>query len=553
MYTKNIQTVNTDVLVIGAGGAGLRAAIEAKKYDLNVLLVSKSPVGYRNNTAVSGGALAAAGIGKESNDSPEVHFKDTIKAGRLINDRNLVRVMTQGAAQQVNDLIKFGVKFQKTDGDLWVGQIPGHMYPRHVVSERRGISLTKPMREYAARIGIQFKEGILITRLLKAGNTVVGALGIDNEGQVCLFNAKSTILTTGGAGEVYLRTSNTVGSTGDGYALAYECGVSLRDMEFVQFYPTGLLEKPRKGWPYEGFIGAGATIRNRLGEDVLERHGMKDFALLTRDVFARAIMTEIIEGRGIKGGVVVDVTTAPKEEVAKRIPKSSQARRFPEQIRIAPTTHFFSGGVKINENCETEIDGLYAAGEVCNGVHGANRLGGNAIAEIFVFGAIAGEKAAARALGTEGMSANQSEVLAEVERLGNLASQQGRENLSKLHQSLKKTMWYKAGIIRDKQGLEEAIKEIRSIRDRLNRVSVASYSQLIKVIELSNMLTVSEMICRGALKRVESRGAHYRTDYPEENNEQWLKNIEISCVNGDITLRVIPVAIENDREYIELG
>ena len=547
MEFKPIQTVNTDVLVIGGGGAGLRATIEAKKYGLDVLLVSKSPVGRGNNTAISGGGWAAAGIGNEPADSLEVHFKDTIKSGQFINNQKLVRVMTQGAAQQVSDLTEFGVKFRKKERGSLRGPGQGHTYRRSVSGDRIGTYLTEPMRDYATSMGIQFKESVLITRLLKTGDTVVGAFGIGKEGQVFIFNAKSTILATGGAGEVYLRTDNVAGSTGDGYALACECGASLRDMEFVQFFPTAVGKHGKKVWGFPNFLREGTVLRNSLGEDILKKHGTDDLASMTRDKVSRAVMTEITEGRGVGESVVVDYTQVPAEKFEK-LHRDMWGSGYSEETQVAPTTHFFMGGVKINENCETGIDGLYAAGEICGGVQGANRLGGNALTEVFVFGAIAGEKAAARASQIEAISADEDEVSAEVGRLRELASRQGAEVLSKLRQLLKETMWYQAGIIRNKEGLEEAIKGIVSIRDKLNRVSVVSYSQLIKAIELSNMLTVSEAICRAALKRTESRGAHYRTDYPEGDNEQWLKNIEISCVGGDMILRVVPVAIEHDSQ-----
>ena len=534
-----IQTISTDVLVIGGGGAGLRAAIEAKKYDLNVLIVSKWRVGYKNNTAISGGIFAASGIRQESGDSPQVHFRDTITSGCFINDRRLVEVMTQGATQQVYDLIKFGVNFVKWGSDLWVQQAPGHTYPRQVAGEGSGISLSKPMREYAASIGIQFKEGILVTKLLTAGNTVVGAFGIDDNGQVFVFNAKSTILATGGAGEAYLRTDNAVGSTGDGYALAYEVGASLRDMEFVQFYPTGYGKLGRKIWAYGILLRGGATIRNSLGEDIIEKHGMKDFTLATRDMLARAITIEIAEGRGIKGSVIGDLTGVPEE--SRKLHRFIRESVYPEKAMVAPTVHYFMGGVKINENCQTELDGLYAAGEVCCGIHGANRLGGNAITEILVFGAIAGDRAGARASKMKEIPAPRSQVLAEVERLNEFGSPEGGGNLGELQQLLKQTMWGKVGVIRDKEGLTAARGEILSQREQLSRVSLPSYQQLSQAVKLANMLAISEMVCRAALERTESRGSHYRRDYPEENNQQWLKNIEISRQNGDMTLKLIPV------------
>lgn len=540
MELKTPQTVNTDVLVIGGGAAGLKAAIEAKKHALDVVLLSESPVGFRNNTAISGGAFAASGIWKGAGDSPEVYLRDTIIAGCLINDRRLVEIMTHGATQQVYDLMQFGVNFEKQDGDLKIQHSPGHTYPRNVVGVKAGISLTMPMREYAASIGVQFEEGVLVTKLLKVGDMVAGVLGIDHNGQVLVFKAKSTILATGGAGELYLRSDNALGTTGDGYALAYEIGASLRDMDFVQFYPTALGEYARKIYDYGLLVSQGAIIRNSLGEDILEKYGIKELKLMTRDMLSRAMMIEIAENRGIRDNLALDFTGIPEEEF-KIVHQFTHSRYYPEKVLVAPTAHFFMGGVEINENCETEFDGLYAAGEVCGGTHGANRLEGNALTETLVFGTIAGDRAATRASKMKQIPAPDSQVAAEVERLRDLVSHQGRENLNELPQSLKRTMWHKVGVIRNEKSLADAQREILALREQLQAVSPTDYRQLSQAIKLGNMLTVSEMVCKVALARTESRGAHYRTDYPEQNDAQWLKMIEVRCHNGEMTLRAVPV------------
>lgn len=540
MELKPTQTVNTDVLVIGGGAAGLKAAIEAKKHALDVVLLSESPVGFRNNTAISGGAFAASGIWKGAGDSPEVYLRDTITAGRLINDRRLVNIMTREATQQVYDLMQFGVNFEKQDGDLKIQHSPGHTYPRHVVGVKAGISLTRPMREYAASIGVQFEEGILVTKLLKVGDMVAGVLGINDNGQVLVLKAKSIILATGGAGELYLRSDNALGTTGDGYALAYEIGASLRDMDFVQFYPTALGEYARKIYDYGLLVSQGVIIRNSLGEDILEKYSIKELKLMTRDMLSRAMMIEIAENRGIGDNLALDFTGIPEEEL-KIVHQFTHSRYYPEKVLVAPTAHFFMGGVEINENCETEFDGLYAAGEVCGGTHGANRIEGNALTETLVFGTIAGDRAATRASKMKQIPAPDSQVAAEVERLRDLVSHQGRENLNELQQSLKRTMWHKVGVIRNEKSLADAQREILALREQLQAVSPTDYRQLSQAIKLGNMLTVSEMVCKAALARTESRGAHYRTDYPEQNDAQWLKRIEVCCYNGEMTLRAVPV------------
>ncbi len=546
MELKTVETIDTDVLVIGGGAAGLRAAIEAKKHDLDVLLVSESRVGYKNNTAIAGGVFAASGITKNPNDSAEIHYQDTVTAGRFVNNRKLVEIMARGATQQVYDLMEFGVKFVRSDDKLRIWHGPGHTYPRSVVSEGKGIGITKPMRDYATSRGVQFGEGILVTKLLKSGDMIVGALGIDNTGQVLVINAKSTILATGGAGDIYLRNDNAVGSTGDGYVLAYENGVSLRDMEFVQFYPTAEGKYGRRLWGYVRFCRAGGIFRNSLDEDTMEKYGIKEFTFMTRDMMSRAIMTEVTEGRGIGDYLVADYSKIPEEEF-KKLPQGMQDRRHLEEVLMAPTVHFFMGGVKINENCETGLDGLYAAGEVCGGIHGANRLGNNALSEMFVFGAIVGDSAAGRALEMKRVAVPPGEVRAEMERLKEITSHQGRENIGKMKQSLKRAMWDKVGVVRNKESLMEARREILSLGERLKRVSLEGYRQLPQVIKLANMLTVAEMVCKAALERTESRGAHYRVNYPEQNDEQWLKNIYITCENGDMTLRSVPVATKGEK------
>ena len=530
MKLKTAPELNTDILIIGSGGAGLRAAIEARKHALDVLLVSEAPVGFRNNTAISGATCAATGIWKGSEDSPTIHLQDTLTAGRFINDSRLVTTLTLEAKQQVYDLLEFGVNFRQRQDDFLVGQIPGHTYPRHIfVESMKGINLTRPMRHYASSVGVQFLEGVLITRLVLAKDTVVGAIGLNNEGQVYVINAKSTILATGGAGEVYRRTNNATGLTGDGYALAYEVGATLRDMEFVQFYPTTWGKNGRKMCFYETFMPKGATIRNSLDEDILKRHGIDDFALATRDILTRIIMEEIIEGRGIESDVIMDFTAMPEE---------AQRKLRGGKLRVAPSTHFFMGGVKINEKTETGIKGLYAAGEVCGGVHGANRLGGNALTEIFVFGTITGNMAAAAALRTVKIPIPRREAAAEVDRLNRMVSGQGKGNLEELKQSLRQTMWDKVGIIRSKQNLEDAQDEILALREQLQAVSISNYPQLLQTVKLANMLTVSEMVCRAALTRTESRGAHYRTDCPAEN-EEWLKTIQISRHDEEMILKAV--------------
>jgi fumarate reductase (CoM/CoB) subunit A len=535
---KALQTIDTDVLIIGGGAAGLRAAIEARKSGVGVVLVSESPVGFRNNTAISKAIFAAAGVGKEPDDSPDVHLGDTITAGRFLNDQRLVATMAQGAGQQVDDLLRYGVIYERPPSQAPSGRVYGHTYPRHVVARAgRGINISRPMRQHASSMGIQFVEDLLITRLLQADGEVVGALGVDGKEQILVINAKATVLATGGAGQVYLRTNNAVGMTGDGYALAYEAGATLRDMEFVQFYPTAWGKNGSKMCAYEWFLPRGAVLRNSLGEDIMLRQGIKNGAI-TRDILARAIMKEIADGRGVDGSVIFDFTTLPEEHAEGLygfglVDESGYLERLP----VAPTAHFFMGGVRVNENGETGIDGLYAAGEVCGGMHGANRLVGNALTEAFVFGAVAGGQAAARASGMGRIPSASQEMAAEIARLNDLLASGGRGDPVQMIQALKQVMWAGAGVIRSRAGLEDALEKILALRQQRLTASSGDCRFLIK---LDNMLTVSEMICRAALTREESRGAHYRADFPAEDNERWLKSIEIYGRAGEMVLRPVP-------------
>jgi len=549
MKLGSINTIMTDVLIIGGGGAGLRAAIEAKSHGVDVLMVSQSRVGYGSNTTISGAAFAAIlsqpWKGQNPLDSCEQHLRDTITNGYFINDQALAEIMVRGAEQQVKDLYRFGVRYTTTEASPWISlsMAPGHSHSRLVYGQHSsGTDFTFPLRQYALSQGVKFAEGVLITKLLKQGNSVVGALGISRQGQVLVFAASSIILASGGLGQVYLRTDNAAGTTGDGYALAYEAGAVLQDMEFVQFYPTSL----GSGTPapfYECFFfETGGRLLNWNGEDIARKHGLTDPMLLTRDCLSLAIAREIASGLGFEDKVVLDLSGIPEEKIEKLQPilPKGYSRGEPHFL-VAPTAHFHIGGVKINEKAETSLSSLYAAGEVCAGIHGANRLSGNALTEVWVFGTIAGREAAARAKEDKKEVRFTEEIATEIERLHKLLPRQDGEQAEPLRQSLKETMWYKAGIIRSAKGLKEALKEIADLKERYRHISVTDRRELRLAMRLGNMLTASKMICRTALLRSESRGAHYRQDFPEQNNKDWLCNILLVKKDGHMALSTKPV------------
>lgn len=543
---KALDAVSCDVLVIGGGGSGLRAAIEAKERGVDVVVVSKSRVGYGNNTYISKGTFAAAAGWGDSRDNPDVHLRDSVIGGRFINDQELLKLVTQGAVSQIEFLQRCGVKFYERAGRIGVVHTPGHSYPRHVRGrERSGRDFVIPLRAYAERIGVRFMDQAFITRLISSGRRIAGATGIARDGTFSTFSASSIVLSTGGFARTYLHNNNAAGITGDGHALAFELGVPLKDMEFIQFYPTALGALGSRLFLYEAFIfQAGAVLRNAFGDDIIAKYGLNDPMAMTRDRLTRAIMQEILEGRGITGGVIVDLSTVPEEDLtALRYLLPAASTPGEVELIVSPTAHFCMGGISINENAETSVPGLFAAGEVCAGVHGANRLGGNALSEVFAMGGVAGERAAYKALESDQPNLPEKEVLAERERLESLLSA-GGDDLGKLVRDLKDVMWRKAGIIREGEGLEGALERNEEIAACLKQVRLRDYGELRRYLEFKNMLLLSEMVCRAALLRTESRGAHYRTDYPEEDNDNWLKNILIRKEGKKMRLTAVPAPTE---------
>lgn len=539
MLLQTPQYLKTDVLVIGGGGGGLRAAIEARKLGREVLLVSKSRAGYGNNTAIAMAMFAASGGGKEPRDNSLEHLKDTVVAGCYLNNQELAQVMTEGAWQQVKDLEEMGANYKRNGDRLWIMHVPGHTYPRHVSANRTvGVEFSGPMRQYASKIGVRFLDGPEVTDLLVSDGEVFGAVCIDGKGGLLVIWAAATVLAAGGAGEVFLRTNNAGGSTGDGFALCYENGLPLVDMELVQFYPTTVGKFGGRLWAYEVVLARGATLRNRLGEDVLEKHNLRNFVTMTRDKLARAIMVEILAGNGIDGRLQADLSTVPPDKMEK-VRQVVEAQRYTEKALVAPAAHYFMGGVMINRKCETGLRRLFAAGEVCGGIHGANRLAGNAITDIFVFGTIAGKQAAAVDAGENRESL--AVAIEAVDKLNAMASSRGGESLETVRFDLRQTMWEKAGIVRSEQSLREALEVVEAVRDRSKRIKVEDSQDLIGLVKLGAMLTVSEMVCRAAILRRESRGSHYRTDFLEQNNREWLKNIVITKKGEKMELTTKPV------------
>lgn len=553
---KETITIKADVLVIGSGAAGLRAAIEAKAHACDVMVVSSSRTGLGNNTAISGRGFAASNPEAVPQDSPEKHLQDTLIGGRFINNQALVDAVTRTALQQVYDLQRFGVQFRRRDGGFLVESVPGMRHPRtHMCRESTlGTSFSLPMVDYARNTGVRFLQGIFICSLIKKGKRIAGAAGLDHSGQTYSFQANSVILATGGLGHLYLRNDNAKGATGDGYALAYHCGVPLVDMEFIQFYPTTRGKTGSHLLTSEPFVLAGAVFRNALGQDIMKRHGFEDPTQMTRDRVSRSLMQETMEGRAPDGFVMLDLAGISEKEL-NRIKDNMHPHYAPQEniTPVAPAAHFCMGGMKIYPDGHTNIPGLYGAGEVCGGMHGANRLAGNALTCCFATGMFAGAGASDYALVADEPELTLSDFEEALQPVAEALSVKGCTNIASLHDELKHTMWYGAGILRTDNSLKQALQAIQSLKEQMRKANISSPADLIYFLKMRNMLLVSEMVCNSALLRTESRGAHWRSDFPVEDNN-WIKNIVITKGVKTMEHELIPVKLDKlstDGSYVK--
>jgi succinate dehydrogenase/fumarate reductase flavoprotein subunit len=545
MRIKDLNTVSCDVLIIGGGGASLWAALEAKKTGADVLIASKAKVGHASNTYIAGGLIAVPDL-PGLQDNTDLFMKDTIISGRFLNDQKLVAMMADRTKVQIPVMEDCGVNFARDEGGLHVRHVPGHSLARHVSPHRpRGLHYIYPLKESARKMGVELLDNLFITRLYTIDGSIAGASGITDEGDFLSIRAKCVILATGGYGHVYHRTSNAWGITGDGLALAYDLGVPLMDLEFVQFYPTGMGKYGNKMLFYEFLVfDAGARLKNAIGEDIITKHNLDDPMALTRDRLSRAMAYEIFNELDVDGSVLMDLSPVTDDDLkgmSALIPLRWTAGK--KEIPVAPTTHFCMGGVIMNEHAETRVPGLFAAGEVCAGMHGANRLGGNALAEVFVMGEIAGRNAAKRAKEIGIPEIPPTRLEEEKDRLLFTPARPG-EDLKTLTSVLKETMWSGAGVIRDAGSLEKVLSRIDELKSSGVDSPRENSDDLKRYLEFQNMLLLSEMICRTALLRTESRGSHYRDDFPQENNMDWLKNIVVRKKDGKMRLETVPVSLD---------
>ena len=556
--TTEFETHDHDVLIIGAGGAGLRAALEALSQGATVGVVCKSLLG-KAHTVMAEGGIAAAMANVDHADDWRTHFRDTMRGGKFLNSWRMAQLHAQEAPDRVRELEQWGALFDRTeDGNILQRAFGGHTFKRLChVGDRTGLEMIRTLQDRGVQLGIDVFMECTVSRLLKDGDRIAGAFGYWREqGRFVVFRAKSVVMATGGIGKAYKITSNSWEYTGDGMALAYNAGADLMDMEFVQFHPTGMV------WPpgvqgllvTEAVRGEGGILRNKLGERFMEKYDPKRMELSTRDVVARSIYTEVREGRGTEhGGAYLDISHKPAEYVKKKLP--SMYHQFKEladvditagPMEVGPTCHYMMGGIRVEaETAQASVPGLFAAGEAAAGLHGANRLGGNSLSDLLVFGRRAGFAAAehARTIQSKPIDSGQvqdgaREMLAPFER-------KSGENPYTIHRDLQETMQSLVGIFRNKEDLIRGLGELEKLKERAAHMSVEG-SRLFNpgwhlAQDLNSMLIVSEAVTRSALAREESRGAHSRIDYPDFDAAWGTKNNVIAREGNAMKLRQSPV------------
>ena len=536
-----IKTISTDVLIIGSGGAGSRAAIEVDNAGLKATIVSKG-LSFRSGcTGMAEGGYNAVFKTVDKDDSIEAHINDTLKGGSFLNDKKLVEILVNESPQRLIDLENYGALFdRKENGEIDQRPFGGQSFRRTCYQgDRTGAELLNALKEEIIRRDIECIEEVMITSLVTDDDQVIGATGLNlKDSSLIYFKAKSVILASGGAGQLYPVTSNTFQKNGDGYAIAYKAGAQLVDMEQIQFHPTGMIApESKKGvLVTEAVRAEGGKLMNKDGERFMSKYAPEKMELATRDVVARSIYQEIIEGRGTEnGGVYLDISHLDDDYIDEKL--ETMVLQFENvgvdikhgPIEVAPTAHHFMGGLKIKEDASTSLKNLFGAGEVCGGVHGANRLGGNALADTQVFGKIAGVSASQASKDCE-LKVNDEQVEKEASRIESLIKE-GSIKPKEFKNNIKNLMWEKVAIVRDEKTLNEALAELQQMQKDLDKMDVKDTSQynsdLVTALEVINMIEICILTVKSAILRRESRGAHFRSDFPESKDE-WKKSIVFS-------------------------
>ncbi len=566
MDNKKFRELKTDILIIGAGGAGLRAAIEAYDAGAKVTIVSKSLLG-KAHTVMAEGGIAASIADVDNEDNWKVHFSDTFVEGAYLGDWKMIEILVKEAPDRVYELEQYGALFDRTPhGKIMQRAFGGHTYKRLChIGDRTGLEIIRVLEDQVLHRGIQVLDETIITKLAVSSGRIIGAVGLEYmTGDFIAISCKAVILASGGCGRLYKTTSNSLESTGDGLALAYDVGCALVNMEMVQFHPTGMVypESVKGLLVTEGIRGEGGILLNNKGERFMKRYSPKRMELDARDVVARAIYNEIIKGNGTEhGGVYLDIAHKGAAFIKKKLPAMyDQFKDFADiditkqKMEVAPTVHYHMGGVKVDaETYATNVKGLYAAGEITGGLHGANRLGGNSLADILIFGRRAGIWSAKYALHLETGNREilKAQLQNEIKRInsylgsGEETSQynNGKFRIYELSDALRQIMNEDVGIIRNANGLHNAMKVLETIKNEINNVKISGTTKynrgLLTMIELENQLIIAECIIRSAIERKESRGAHFRSDFPKKY-KKWLKWIICRKKNGRLSLYTSP-------------
>lgn len=555
MSTRERQ-ISTTVLVIGTGGSGLRAAIEVAERGVDVLAIGKRPVRDAHTSLAAGGINAALGTMDEG-DSWQQHAADTIKESYLLANPHTVEVVTRGAERGIGDLERWGMDFaREDDGRISQRFFGAHTFRRTAFAgDYTGLEIQRTLVRRAEQLNVPILDHVYITRILVRDNVVFGAYGFDqSDGTRYLIHADSVILAAGGHTRIWRRTSSRRDeNTGDAFRLAVDAGARLRDPEMVQFHPSGIIEPENAAGTLisEAARGEGGILRNALGERFMAKYDPERMELSTRDRVALAAYTEIKEGRGTEnGGIWLDVSHLPRETIMTRLPRVYQTMMelqmldiTAEPIEIAPTAHYSMGGVWVrSEDHSTDVEGLYAIGEASSGLHGANRLGGNSLIELLVYGRLVGQAAMAHAEGLAAQNRSADAVATARAEIDDLLAADGRENVRALQRAIRNTMTEHAGVVRSEEGLRAGLAELDQIEERMADVGIhpdiAGFQDLAHAFDLKGSAVAARATLEAALERRETRGCHNRSDFPETDPALQV-NLVWSPSTG-VTREVIP-------------
>ena len=549
-----IQKINTDILIIGSGGSGLRAAIAATEKGAKVLVVAKEQL----KDAHTGWAMGGVNVAIKAPATSNMHYEDTIRGGWYINNFKLARIFAEEMPARIDDLEHYGVNFDRlADGSYFTWASGKQSAPLNLCAgDYTGREMMRGLLAEVERLTISYLEYHYVTKLIKQRDRVIGAFLIDTKAETFkIVEAKATIVATGGGGNMYKVNTNAPSNTGEGYAWGLEVGAELVDMEMIQFHPTGMAYPPEKRGTLvtEKVRGNGGILKNRLGERFMQHYQPERLELAGRDEVARAMYQEIQEGRGTgHGAVYLDITHWEPGKAEQLVPDVFEEHMDvgidirKQMMEVTPSMHHMMGGYAINEWGETSVPGLYAIGEVTTSVHGANRLGGNSLAEGQVFGRRAGIHAATSNQQQPLLHTESAIVDAEIRRIGAFLQRKTELNAAEILREIKTVMWNNVGIIRDADKLQTAQREIRRLQNEAQALSANDALQLQSCLEIQDMLKVAEAIILAALERQESRGAHFRSDYPQMDSG-WEKNIRIrKDPDGNLVTRITPPVKEEE-------